>query len=70
MLTDEETEKFQALFSKYCRGEINKNHCSDGDCEFCPVNSAHEQIFHSAGEAGEEEEQNETIPKVNKLMIH
>ena len=53
MLTDEETEKFQALFSKYCRGEINKSHCSDGDCEFCPVNSAHEQIFHSAGEAGE-----------------
>ena len=56
MLTDEETEKFQALFSKYCRGEINKNHCSDGDCEFCPVNSAYKEIFHSAGEVEEEEE--------------
>ena len=55
-MTEKETEKFKALFSKYCRGEINKNYCSDGDCEFCPVNRAYEQIFRAAGEPEEEDE--------------
>lgn len=40
-----EVTQFKNLFSKYCRSEINANHCQDGDCEFCPVNKAYEVIF-------------------------
>ena len=45
MLSENEINEFKVLFSKYCRGEVNAGRCSDGDCEFCPVNNAYEQIF-------------------------
>lgn len=40
-----ERKAFRELFSKYCRQEINKGHCDSDGCEFCPVNSAYDEIF-------------------------
>ena len=40
-----ERKAFRKLFSKYCRQEINKGHCEPDGCEFCPVNSAYDEIF-------------------------
>ena len=47
MLTPDDISQFRALFSKYCRGEINANHCEADSCEYCPVNRAYEEIFDS-----------------------
>lgn len=35
----------QTVFSKYCRQEINRGHCEPDCCDFCPVNSAYDEIF-------------------------
>lgn len=56
-MTYKETVMLKELFSKYCRGEINKGYCNDGDCEFCAVNKAYDMIFHSSNEDEEEEEE-------------
>ena len=47
-MNEEEIETFKMLFSKYCRSEVNQGHCTDGDCEFCPVNQAYERIFNNS----------------------
>ena len=44
MLTPDDISQFRALFSKYCRGEINANRCEADSCEYCPVNRAYEEI--------------------------
>lgn len=44
-MNEDKLQKFKSLFSDYCRCEINKGNCCDGDCEFCSVNNAYEIIF-------------------------
>lgn len=39
------TAVFSKLFSQYCRQEINRGHCEPDCCDFCPVNSAYDEIF-------------------------
>lgn len=46
MLTPDEKAEFKKLFSKYCRQEIDKGHCSDNECELCPINKAYDEIFY------------------------
>lgn len=58
-LTAEEISQFKSLFSKYCRGEINAGHCSDGDCELCSVNKANMEIFDSLEKSSEDKEEDE-----------
>ena len=45
MMSKEEMQVFSKLFSKYCRQEINRGHCEPDCCDFCPVNSAYDEIF-------------------------
>ena len=45
MMSKEEMQVFSKLFSKYCRQEINRGHCAPDCCDFCPVNSAYDEIF-------------------------
>lgn len=49
-----EINTLKSLINTFCRNEINHNHCTDGDCEFCPVNSAYKKIQDS--ESSDEEE--------------
>lgn len=59
MLTEAEAQQFRALFSKYCRGEMNANRCEADSCEWCPVNKAYEEIFDSLeGEEKDDDEEN------------
>lgn len=50
-MTNEDRKKFKELFSQYCQEELNKGHCSDGDCAFCPINRAYQEIFPDVEEA-------------------
>ncbi len=45
MMSKEEMQVFSKLFSQYCRQEINRGHCEPDCCDFCPVNSAYDEIF-------------------------
>ena len=54
-MNETELQVFKILFSKYCRCEVNDGHCTDGDCEFCPVNQAYERIFNSKKQEEEKE---------------
>lgn len=45
MMTKEEIQQFKALFSAYCRSEINKGRCDDNDCPLCCVDHAYDEIF-------------------------
>lgn len=58
MLTEEEKQSFNKLFSKYCRQEVALGHCEPDSCEFCPVNKASEDIFKpfADDETGEDED--------------
>lgn len=55
LLTPDDISQFRALFSKYCRGEINANRCEADSCEYCPVNRAYEEIFDSLEDNDEED---------------
>lgn len=44
-MNETELDAFKILFSRYCRDQVNEGNCTDGDCEFCPVNQAYERIF-------------------------
>ena len=54
-MNETELQVFKILFSRYCRYEVNGGHCTDGDCEFCPVNQAYERIFNSKKQEEEKE---------------
>lgn len=43
-MTNDELRAFKALFSKYCRAEMEKGHCDAAECERCPINNAYEEI--------------------------
>lgn len=55
-MTEEELQLFKELFSKYCRQEISKGHCTDDSCELCPVNSAYDEIFYKFADEPEDED--------------
>ena len=55
MLTPEEKAEFKRLFSKYCRQEVNKGHCNGGECEWCPINKAYDEIFYLFNDDEDEE---------------
>lgn len=44
-MTNENKNNFKQLFSQYCQEELDRGHCSDGDCAFCPINRAYQEIF-------------------------
>lgn len=54
MMSKEEMQAFRELFSKYCRQEINRGHCEPDCCDFCPVNSAYDEIFNRFTDDGED----------------
>lgn len=57
MLTAEEKATFKMLFSKYCRQEVNKGHCTGDTCEWCPINKAYDEIFYLFNDEDEDEEE-------------
>lgn len=44
-MTEQELQQFKALFSQYCRQEMNDGKCVADGCDLCPVNRAYEEIF-------------------------
>lgn len=44
-MTEQEVNKFQELFSKYCKQEVKAGHCEPDTCDACPVNIAYDEIF-------------------------
>lgn len=55
-MTEQEKQTFKELFSKYCRQEMNKGHCTGDTCEWCPINKAYDEIFYLFADDEEEEE--------------
>ena len=55
MLTPAEKQTFKELFSKYCRQEMNKGHCTGSECEWCPINKAYDEIFYLFADDEDEE---------------
>lgn len=55
MMTNEEKQTFKELFSKYCRQEMNKGHCTGDTCEWCPINKAYDEIFYLFADDEDEE---------------
>lgn len=37
-------ESMRKAISAFCRLSVNQGKCSDGDCEFCPVNDAYDMV--------------------------
>lgn len=37
-------ENMRKAISAFCRLSVNQGKCSDGDCEFCPVNDAYDMV--------------------------
>ena len=56
MLSPDDVAQFRALFSRYCRGEINANRCEPDCCDTCPINRAYEDIFDSLDDDDDNEE--------------
>lgn len=54
-MTKTEISNLKTLIDRFCRNEVNNNHCKDGDCEFCPVNAAYDRISESTDEDEDEE---------------
>ena len=37
-------ENMRKAISSFCRFSVNQGKCSDGDCEFCPVNHTYDMV--------------------------
>ena len=37
----QEAKEIKLAIIAYCRAKVNAGHCSEGDCEFCPVNATY-----------------------------
>ena len=43
-MTKTEIANLKSLISTFCRNEINHNRCDEGECAYCPMNSAYEKV--------------------------
>lgn len=53
-MTKTEISNLKSLISTFCRNEINNNRCDEGECAYCPVNSAYEKLQDSESFVEEE----------------
>lgn len=44
-LSKSEQDIMRRLFTKYCRSEIEKGMCQEGDCEYCSIDGAYDRMF-------------------------
>ena len=48
-MTQDELRKFAKMFTQYCRHEMAKGNCTGDTCEWCPINTAYNEVKSRAG---------------------
>lgn len=44
-MTTNELNEFKRLFGVYCRQEIDLGHCRADTCEYCPIETAYQEVL-------------------------